>query len=234
MWRGGVFAIVLALVPQAAASAEEPGTIEFNASTGAPVGALALGEFAPGTLTRGEIETQTPTVRLPITGLHVALRTGGATGCGAGLNAEAALAKASAAPGDPSTGDCLFAADIAVVSARGTLRAEGQCGAWHGTVSYCATEIEAGQFWLRREVGDGKLAAGAKDAARVKHLVLILGPTSVVTVPMMISALRGTAPPSPPPRCGIMLEAVEDDAGRPVTDRWLLLPPQLLKIELER
>ena len=190
----------------------------FNVAGKAALARLSVGEFAPGTLERGAIETQTPTVRLAATDLQLAIESGGDTDCGAGLDTAAALGKANAVAAT-SPGDCLFSATLTVATAQGVLAIIGQCDDWRKDISYCWVEGDLGQFWLRRSPDAGK------------PLRIVLGPFDWAGAPV---AAVGEPAPEPIPRRGIMLESVFDDAGRAVSDRWLLLPPEVVTLETVR
>jgi hypothetical protein len=226
MCRGGTLVLLCAILPLSSAQAGTADIVRFNRAEASPLKSLLLGEFAPGTIDRGDISDQTPTVRLPVSDVQLLVRTGGDSDCGPGIEAGAALSQpsdvANAPLDDDTANGCLFEADVTITSARGALKAVGQCGTWHGDVSYCPTDGDQGQFWLRRKTADAM------------DLELIMGPVAATAWPVMLSALPGQAAPKPLPSRGIMLESVVDDAGRPVTDRWLLLPAEALKIELER
>jgi hypothetical protein len=194
----------------------------FDLVDAGSVRSLFLAEFAPGTTERGAIETQTPAVRLPVTSLHLAIDTSGDTGCVVGLTGEAALgSKNILAPG-PAAGACLFLAELSIATAQGAVQIEGQCGDWRKDVSYCWVESDAGQFWLRRRSGDSK------------SLQLILGSfgDAVETASLLVSGRTPEA--AAIPTRGVMAESVFDDAGRAVTDRWLLLPPGVVTLDIAR
>ena len=199
--------------------AAEP--VVFTLADKAPLGRLFVGEFAPGTMERGPIETQTPAVRLPLSAVQIGIDTGGDTDCGAGIETAAALVKANARTGEASADQCLFLAELAITSDKGQLKAIGQCDDWRNDVSYCWVEGDIGQFWLRRQAGNDK------------SMQLLLGPPEDAAAP--VTAAAGSTPsPAPIPRRGVMFDSVFDDAGRAVSDRWLLLPPDVVTLGLTR
>ena len=182
----------------------------YRAASLAPLAQVFLGEFAPGTMERGPIETQTPAVKLPVSGLQLAIDTGGDTDCGAGLDAAGALAKPDVATTTAAADECLFRAEVTVTTTQGAMTFEGQCDDWRAGASYCWVEGDIGQFWLRRGANAGK------------SLQVMFGATGLATGAASI------------PARGIMLDSVFDDAGRAVSDRWLLLPPEMVALSVER
>jgi len=173
-----------------------------------------VAEFAPGTLDRGPIETQPAARSEPVSAATVVFDTGGDQGCGEAMTVAAALTK----PNTAEAGDCLFEAQIQLITGVGEADLAGQCDDWRRDVSYCWVDGDLGQFWLRREPPPGK------------SLTLILGPyTGEGAVPAIAP---GEAPAPSIPRRGIMLESRFDDAGRAILDRWLLLPAQFVSLPL--
>jgi len=183
---------------------------------------LFVGEFTPGTLERGPVEGQTPTVRLPVTGIQLTVDTGGDSDCGAGIGAAAALAKPDVTMSDTAAGQCLLLADISLAFAHGTLKFEGQCDEWREGVSYCWVEGDIGQFWLRRQPG------------HANSLQVLFGPLVKAAEPAIVANKKGDLASSPIPIHGIMLDSVFDDAGRVVFDRWLLLPVEVVRLDVVR
>jgi len=214
-WTAAAIAVI-SLVACAAAVADD--AVTFRAADQPALRALAIGEFAPGTLARGAIEAQTPAMRVGVTGVTLEVSTGNDTDCGVGLDTGAVLARdGSAAPID----GCLFLANLTLATERGPMAVEGQCDDWRAGVSLCWIEGEAGQFrLLRPEPGGNRLqlqfgAGGAADQ----------------TASIALAAPAAEARPS---ARGIMLDGIYDDAGRAVSDRWLLLPPGVVTLDLAR
>jgi len=194
----------------------------LQAGDRASLGRLTLGEFAPGTLDRGAIESQTPVLRVPITDIAVTVIAGAESECKTGFDWASALAKPNAGASGGDTDSCLFLARLAVGSARGTLTTTSECDDWLEDVSECWVDGGVGQFWLRRRA----------DNPRV--LQLILGRFGELAQPVVIVSPAQPLPPPPAPKRGIMLDSVFDDAGRAISDRWLLLPPGVVTLRLER
>ena len=195
------------------------GPLEFRLTNPAGLAKLSIGEFAPGTLQRGGIETQASADKIAVTGARLTIDTGTESDCGL-PEADAEVLTKPNATASSSFGQCLFAARLTLMTAQGPTDIEGECDDWRQDVSYCWVAGDLGQFWLRRQ-----------PAAAGQTLDLILGPYDWAVAPI---ATVGEPPPAPIPQRGIMLDSVFDDAGRAVTDRWLLMPAEVVTLPLAR
>lgn len=222
MREGWIWAAVAAMTLLACAMARADDAVLFHATDQAALKPLAIGEFAPGTLARGGIETQTPAMRIGVTGLTLEVSTGNDTDCGVGLDVSAALARTGAA--GPIEG-CLFLANLTLTTEGGAMAVEGQCDDWRAGVSLCWIEGEAGQFRLvRREPGGKGLQLQFDPYGAAEQ-------TAAIALPAPAAKAAAEAQPS---GRGIMLDGIYDDAGRAVSDRWLLLPAEVVTLDLAR
>jgi hypothetical protein len=208
--------------------AAEP--VHLHAARPADLARVMLAAYMPGTLKRGQIERQTPGLRVPLSQFDLAVATGDDTGCGDGIAPEAALAMPEPLPDDAGdaaeieVSSCLFQAALTVTSGSDTDSLVAACGDWHDDASECWTQDNASGFTLRRVAGQ---AAG-----------FMLVPLRTDTREMPTASL---SPPSVLPRVpasrdsrGLYLGTRFDDEDLSVMDRWLLLSEPMASLMLER